>query len=58
MNSDISVIYYTSNYLEKKNAFFAKNCRDHLLKAIGGLPLIIVSQEPTMFGTNTINVNM
>lgn len=56
MNSDLSVIYYTSNYLEKKNKFFADNCREQLIKAIGGLPLIIVSQEPTMFGSNTENV--
>ncbi len=53
---DLSVIYYTSNYLEKKNPYFLENTRKQLLKAIGNLPLIIVSQKPTLFGKNSTNV--
>lgn len=43
---DLSVIYYTSNYLEKKNPYFLKNCWNQLLKASEGFPIIAVSQKP------------
>lgn len=43
---DISVIYYTSNYLETENPYFVSNTKKQLVKAIDDLPLIIVSQKP------------
>lgn len=43
---DLSIIYYTSNFLEKTNPFFLKNTKDQLVKAIGDLPLIVVSHKP------------
>jgi len=49
---DITVIYYTSNYLEEKNPIFVSNTKRQLLKAIGCLPLISVSQKPMDFGKN------
>ena len=54
--SDLSIVYYTSNYLDDTNPYFLKNTQDQLLKAIGNFPLIIVSQKPTMFGSNSVNV--
>jgi hypothetical protein len=44
-----TVLYYTANS-EKEP--FASNIRRRLLKAIGNLPLISVSQKPLDFGTN------
>lgn len=44
-----TVIYYTSN--QEDEAFEAK-IRENLLKAIGDLPLISVSQKPIDFGKN------
>lgn len=49
---DLTVIYYTCNYLEKENPVFLANCQHYLLKAIGELPLISVSQKPMDFGKN------
>jgi len=43
---DLTVVYYTSNFLEKTNPFFLKNTKDALVKAIGELPLLVVSSEP------------
>jgi len=58
---DITVIYYTSNYLEEKNPYFLKNTEDQLVKAAGELPLVVVSQKPTVIngwkGEQT-NVNL
>jgi len=51
---DISVIYYTSNYLEEKNPHFLKNTQRQLLKAIGEHPLISVSRKPMDFGHNIV----
>lgn len=56
--NDLTLIYYTSNYLEDKNPYFLANTKKQLLKAADGLPIVIVSQKPTMFGDNSINVNM
>lgn len=53
---DLSIIYYTANYLDKTNPCFLANTKRQLLKAIGDYPLIIVSQKPTMFGKNSKNV--
>jgi len=49
---DISVIYYTSNNLEKENPVFVENTKHYLLKAIGEHPLISVSHKPMDFGQN------
>jgi len=49
---DLTVIYYTANYLEEKNPVFVKNTKRQLLKAIGNHPLISVSQKPMDFGYN------
>jgi len=49
---DLTVIYYTSNHLEKTNLFFVENTKKQLLKAIGDYPLISISQEPMDFGKN------
>lgn len=47
--SDITVIYYTSN--KEKEDFEAK-IKGRLLKTIGNIPLISVSQKPIDFGEN------
>lgn len=47
--NDLTVIYYTSNYLEEKNPYFLHNCQMQLLEAIDHKSLIIVSQKPTNF---------
>jgi len=44
---DLTIIYYTANYLDTENPFFLKNTKAQLVKAIGDLPLIVVSQKPT-----------
>lgn len=54
--NDLSIIYYTSNYLDEKHPAFLEKTRAQLLKAADGLPIVIVSQKPTMFGDNSINV--
>jgi len=49
---DLTVVYYTCNYLEKENPVFLANTQHFLLKAIGQHPLISVSQKPMDFGQN------
>jgi len=49
---DLTVIYYTSNYLEEQNPVFVSNTKKQLLKAIGNHPLISISQKSMDFGTN------
>lgn len=49
---DLTVIYYTSNYLEEHNPYFLENTKKQLIKAIGDHPLISVSQKPMDFGEN------
>ena len=44
-----TVVYYTSNQEDEK---FEAKIRENLLKVIGGLPLISVSQKPIDFGKN------
>lgn len=51
-NKGITVIYYTSNWLDTHNPYFLENTKKQLLKAIGNLPLISVSQKPIAFGKN------
>ena len=49
---DLTIIYYTSNYLDETNPVFLKHTQDILLKAAGDLPIISVSQKPINFGLN------
>jgi hypothetical protein len=51
-NDDLTIIYYTSNWLDTHNPYFLENTKKQLLKAIGDLPLISVSQKPIAFGQN------
>ena len=53
---DLTVIYYTSNELEKNNPYFVSNTKEQLLKATDGLPIVIVSHKLTMFGDNSTNI--
>lgn len=46
MQDDITVVYYTSNNLEKENPYFVMHTKQNLVKAIGDLPLLVVSLEP------------
>ena len=41
---NLTVIYYTSNFLEGTNPYFLDNTKKQLVEAIGDLPLIVVSQ--------------
>lgn len=43
---DLTIVYYTSNYLDEHNPYFLENTKRQLVKAIGDLPLIVVSQKP------------
>lgn len=52
MYNDLTVILYTSNYLDDKNPYFIENTRKQLLLATNGLPIISVSQTPTTIGHN------
>jgi len=58
----LTVIYYTSNWMDDKNPFFIENVRKQLLKATTNpntgakLPIVIVSQKPTLFGDNSVNI--
>lgn len=54
--NDLAVIYYTSNWLDEHNPYFLENTRKQLIYAIGDLPMVIVSQKPTKFGKNCVNV--
>lgn len=49
---DLTVVYYTSNYLDDHNSYFVSNTKRILTKAIGDNPLISVSQKPVDFGYN------
>jgi hypothetical protein len=52
----LTLIHYTSNYLDDKNPYFMENVRQQMIKAADGRPIVIVSQKPTMFGPNSTNV--
>jgi len=47
--NDLTIIFYTANYISE---YFAKNVRKQLVKAIGDIPIISVSQKPMDFGQN------
>lgn len=49
---DLTIIYYTSNLLEKTNPYFLKNTRKQLDKAVGDFPIISVSHKPIDLGIN------
>lgn len=53
----ISIVYYTSNYLEEKNPYFLDNTKKQLSDAVGDLPVVAVSQKPVeAFTKNFENV--
>ena len=47
--SDITAVYYTASFINER---FANKVRAQILKAIGDIPLISVSQKPLDFGEN------
>lgn len=49
---DLTIIYYTSNWLDTHNPYFLANTKKQFLEAVKGLPIISVSQKPMDFGTN------
>jgi hypothetical protein len=55
---DLSIIYYTCNYLDEKNPYFLGNTRKQLEKAIGDAPLIVVSHKPVQWPRMTENIVM
>lgn len=55
---DVSIVYYTCNYLDDKNPYFLANTRKQLEKAIGDKPLIVVSQKKTDWNRATDNIVM
>ena len=54
----LTIIYYTCNWLDDKNPYFLANTRKQLLEAVEDRPIVIVSQKPTIFGNNSVNVCM
>lgn len=54
--NDLTIIYYTCNNLENTNPYFLENTEKALIKAADGLPIVIVSHKPTIFGPNSTNV--
>lgn len=50
--NDLTVVYYSSNYLEEHNPFFVENTKRILRETILDTPLISVSQKPMDFGEN------
>ena len=50
--TNLTIVYYTSNYLEDKNPYFLSNTKKQLLEAAGDLPIVSVSQKPISLGTN------
>ena len=54
--NELTIIYYTCNYLDDHNPYFLFNTRNQLLDAADGLPIVIVSQKPTIFGENSTNL--
>lgn len=46
MKNDLTIIYYTSNWLEDHNPGFLKYTFTYLMSAADGIPIIAVSQRP------------
>ena len=53
---DLTILYYTANYLDQTNPYFLANTQKQLIEASDGLPIVIISQKPTMFGDNSVNL--
>jgi len=53
---DLSIVYYTCNYLDDKNPAFLAHTRRYLEKAIGKAPLIVVSHKPVQWPRMTENI--
>ena len=51
---DISVVFYTCNYLETQNPHFWAKTQEQLKKAAGEHPIISVSHKPMDLGTNIV----
>lgn len=49
--NDLTAVYYTCNAISEK---FARNTQDHLLRALGEIPLVSVSHEPMLLGKNVV----
>ena len=49
LENNLTVVFYTANHIDES---FASRVRERLLKAVGDLPLISVSQKPMDFGYN------
>jgi len=47
-HTDLSIIYYTSNYLDEHNSYFLSNTKKYLKLAIGDTPMISVSHKPLL----------
>jgi len=54
--NDLTILYYTSNQLEKKNPYFVENTKKQLIEAAEDLPIITISQQPTIIGDNCTNI--
>lgn len=54
--TDLSIIYYTCNYLDETNPYFLNNTKNQLIRAADGLPIVVVSQKPTVIGPNCKNI--
>jgi len=52
IHNGLTIIYYTSNYLDDHNPYFVANTKRFLMSAIGDTPLISVSHKPMDFGHN------
>jgi hypothetical protein len=52
IHTDLTIIYYTSNYLDEHNPYFVDNTKRVLKEAIQDTPLISVSHKPMDFGEN------
>jgi hypothetical protein len=60
---DMTIIYYTSNYLEEKNPYFLKNTWNQLMNVKKDHPVLAVSQKPmdiSFYGSHSdvVNFNM
>lgn len=44
--NDLTIVYYSCNHLNSENTIFLKNTERQLVKAVGDLPIIVVSHEP------------
>jgi hypothetical protein len=51
-HTDLTVLYYTSNYLEDHNPYFLANTKRLLTESIGDTALISISHKPCDMGTN------